>query len=60
MTFDVAIAGGGPAAATAGLLLARAGVRTIVVVCTTRNAEAVKPPVGATRVTVSRIPGRGA
>lgn len=31
MTFDVAIAGGGPAAATAGLLLARAGVRTILV-----------------------------
>jgi flavin-dependent dehydrogenase len=31
MTFDVAIAGGGPAAATAGLVLARAGVRTIVI-----------------------------
>lgn len=31
MTFDVAIAGGGPAAATAGLLLARAGVRTILI-----------------------------
>jgi len=31
MTFDVAIAGGGPAAAAAALQLARAGVRTIVI-----------------------------
>ena len=31
MTFDVVIAGGGPAAATTAMLLARAGVRTIVV-----------------------------
>ena len=31
MTFDVAIAGGGPAAATAGLVLARAGVRTVLI-----------------------------
>jgi flavin-dependent dehydrogenase len=31
MTFDVAIAGGGPAAATAAMLLARAGARTILI-----------------------------